>query len=131
VNSNNKEAKLRADVLITGATEILTCVPSRGDLAGRIIDGAIAIDGERIVAVGTSRDVARQVDASAAQVIDAAGKVIAPGFVDSHTHLVFGGSRVQEYAARLTHSIAEVQAMGIPTGIMATVEALAPRLWRS
>jgi imidazolonepropionase len=47
--------------------------------------------------------------------------VVAPGFVDCHTHLVFGGSRVHEYAARLTRSAAEVRALSIPMGIQATV----------
>jgi imidazolonepropionase len=42
--------------------------------------------------------------------------------VDSHTHLVFGGSRVREYAAKMTRSPQEVKALGIPTGIPATVE---------
>ncbi len=123
MNPDHEEAKPRADLVITGAAEILTCVPLDDDLVGRVKDGAIAISGERIIAVASSRDIARQVDSSAAQVIDATGKIVAPGFVDCHTHLVFGGSRVQEYAARMTHSLAEVKAMGIPTGIMATVES--------
>jgi imidazolonepropionase len=49
------------------------------------------------------------------------GKILAPGFVDCHTHLVFGGTRAQEYAARLTRSAQEVAALGIPAGIQATV----------
>ncbi|MFV2044717.1 MAG: amidohydrolase family protein [Anaerolineales bacterium] len=48
--------------------------------------------------------------------------IVAPGFVDCHTHLVFGGSRAQEYAARMTMSAEQVRALGIPTGISATVE---------
>ncbi len=107
-------------LLITHA-ELLTCVPRGDDVLGRIRDGAVAMAGEHIVAVGTSADVLQQVDVSAAQVIDASGKVVAPGFVDSHTHLVFGGSRALEYAARMTHTLAAVQALGIPTGISASV----------
>jgi imidazolonepropionase len=53
--------------------------------------------------------------------VNAAGGAVAPGFVDAHTHLVFGGSRVREYAARLTRSREQVEQLGIPTGIMATV----------
>jgi len=111
----------RADVLVVGAAQILTCVPTSGDLAGCIENGSIAIAGEHILAVGPATVVASQVDATSAQVIDATGKVVAPGFVDCHTHLVFGGSRVREYAARMTHSAAELKALGIPTGILATV----------
>ena len=108
-------------LLITHAAELLTCVPSRDDLSGCIHDGAVAMAGERIVAVGTTREVLAQVDATGAQTIDATGRVVAPGFVDSHAHFIFGGSRATEYAARMTHTLDEVRAMGIPTGIIASV----------
>jgi imidazolonepropionase len=81
----------------------------------------VAVAGERILAVGAAADVSAGVDTSRAQEISAEGGVVAPGFVDAHTHLVFGGSRAREYAARLTHTREQVRAMGIPTGIMATV----------
>ena len=73
--------------------------------------------------MGERAAVEAAVDCRAAEVIDAAGCVVAPGFVDSHTHLVFGGSRVDEYAARMTESDpAALRARGIKTGILATVE---------
>ena len=112
----------KADLILRGAAEVLTCVPAGADLIGRRPGAAIAVAGERILAVGAPEEVARQVDLAAAQVIDVTGKIVAPGFVDPHTHLVFGGSRVQEYAARMTRSAAEVRALGIPSGIQATVE---------
>lgn len=115
--------KLRADLLVKAGL-VLTCAGDRGDPAdgvGRIPDGVVAIAGEQILAVGSAAEVAAQVDVSAARVLDARGKVVAPGFVDSHTHLIFGGSRAQEYAARMTRSAAEVRALGIPTGIQATM----------
>ena len=115
-------ARPTADLLITGAAEVVTCVPAPGNPAGRIPGGVVAVAGERILAVGTAAEVAAQADTASARVLDAAGRVVAPGFVDSHTHLVFGGSRVKEYAARMTHSAAEVRALGIPSGILATVE---------
>jgi len=114
--------KPRADLLISGAAEVLTCRPKGSDLIGRIRGGSIAIAGERILAVGPAMEVASQVDVSNAQVVDATGKIVAPGFVDCHTHLVFGGSRVKEYALRMTQTAAEVKALGIPTGILATVQ---------
>ncbi len=112
--------KPHADLLVQGGL-VLTCVWQAGDPIGRIPDGAVAIAGERILAVGTRAAVAAQADVTAARVLDAAGQVVAPGFVDSHTHLVFGGSRVREYAARMTRTAAEVRALGIPAGIGATV----------
>ncbi len=114
------QSKPQADLFVSGGT-VLTCTGSANDPIGRIPDGVVAIAGERILAVGTQAEVAAQVDVTPARVLDATGQVVAPGFVDSHTHLVFGGSRVQEYAARMTRSAAEVQALGIPAGIQATV----------
>lgn len=107
-----------ADLLIR-ADLVVTCVPRGGDPVGRIAGGAVAVQGEHILAVGTEAEVATAVDLSAATVL--AVPAVAPGFVDSHTHLVFGGSRVHEYAARMTRSGAEVASLGIPTGIQATM----------
>ncbi len=107
--------------LILRATEVLTCVATGADPIGRLAGASVAIAGERILAVGAPAEIAGQVDTTRTQVIDVAGKVVAPGFIDPHTHLVFGGSRVREYAARMTPSAAEVRALGIPSGIQATV----------
>jgi len=120
--AGSKSNRPRADLVIARAAEVLTCVPSPGDLAGRRKGVSIAISGERIVAIGSPAEVVSQVDMTLAQVLDASGKIVAPGFVDCHTHLVFGGSRAQEYAARMTMDAAEVKALGIPTGIIATME---------
>ena len=111
---------LPADLLVQGGL-VLTCVSRDSDPIGRIQDGAIAIAGGHILAVGTRAEVERAVDLTAAECVDARDCVVAPGFVDSHTHLIFGGSRVQEYAARMTRTPAEVRDLGIPTGILATV----------
>jgi imidazolonepropionase len=107
-----------ADLLIR-ADLVVTCVPTSGDAVGRIWDAAVAVQGERILAIGPVRDVETAVDVSGATALHA--PAVAPGFVDSHTHLVFGGSRAVEYAARMTRTAAEVAALGIPTGILATV----------
>ena len=89
--------------------------------AGRIQDGAVAVADGRVLAAGPEAEVRVQVDCESAAIVDAAGGVVAPGFVDAHTHLVFGGSRVREYALRLTRTKAAVEALGVETGIMATV----------
>ncbi len=112
----------KADLILCGAAEVLTCVATGADPIGRRAGASVAVAGERILAVGSPDEIARQVDATGAQIIDVTGKIVAPGFIDPHTHLVFGGSRVQEYAARMTRSAAEVRALGIPSGIQATVE---------
>jgi cytosine/adenosine deaminase-related metal-dependent hydrolase len=71
---------LRADTLITGAT-IITMDAGRRVLT----DGAVAIAGDRIVAVGKAREVARIVEAR--EVIDARRFVITPGFINGHVHI--------------------------------------------
>jgi len=108
-------------LLLIHLTEALTCVPAANNPVGRIANAAIAIEGERIVAVGPETVVRAQFAAHSPQLVDCAGHLAAPGFVDSHTHVVFGGSRVREYAARMTRTAAEVKALGLPTGILATV----------
>mgnify|MGYP000970292009 CR=1 FL=1 len=93
--------------LICHAAELVTCagkVPKRGkDMSdiGRIKDGAVLIDGDKIAAVGTTGQLKQQCNATACEIIDAAGKTVLPGFVDSHTHFVFGGYRAEEFSWRL------------------------------
>ncbi|MCI0635518.1 MAG: imidazolonepropionase, partial [Actinobacteria bacterium] len=89
----------RATLVVAGATEVLT-VPPEGGL-GVVPGGEVAISSGRVVAVGTHETLAAMVDLDGARVIELAGGVVAPGYVDAHTHVVFGGSRVAEYAARV------------------------------
>ncbi len=115
--------KPKADLLLANAAEVITCEPGGSDLLGRLGGGTVAVGQGRVLAVGSRRQVGEVVNAEFARVIDVRGMVVAPGFVDCHTHLVFGGTRSREYALRLTRSAEEVRAMGIPTGIPATVAA--------
>lgn len=120
--SSPGDGKPRATLVISGAAEVLTCEPAATDLAGHRSGVSVAIAGDRIAAVGPPAEVMELLDLTAAEFLDASDRIVAPGFVDCHTHLVFGGSRAQEYAARMTMNAAEVRALGIPTGIQATVE---------
>jgi imidazolonepropionase len=117
------------DVIVTGCAEVLTLrgpVPRRGpamrDL-GIIRDGAIHIRGDRIAAVGTRRRIESLRPARNAEKIDLGGRVLLPGFVDSHTHLVFPESRAGEYEQRIAgKSYKEIARKG--GGILSTVKAL-------
>ncbi len=124
------------DLLIEHAAQVVTVAgpgPRRGkDMAdiGVIADGAVAIAGERIVAVGPSREV-RGLAGPQTQVIDATGRVVMPGFVDAHTHLVFAGDRVDEFEERLrgaTYLDILARGGGILSTVRATRQASAERL---
>ncbi len=117
----NPPEVLHADLLVTGASELVTPDPARPGVVNRTVDGVVAIGGGKVLAVGTSAEVAAAVDNSQAVQVDAAGGLVLPGFVDCHTHLLFGGSRASEYTARLTGDPAALKSLGMPTGIAASV----------
>ncbi len=90
------------------AAQLLTLagppVPRRGGALaelGTIPGGGVLTLGEKILQVGRTADLAAEARRRQAKVIDCRGRVVMPGFVDSHTHLVFAGSRVNDYEARL------------------------------
>jgi imidazolonepropionase len=112
------------DFLLTGAGELVTVEPARGEgLLGVIRRGALGARDGRIVWAGAEADASRAVQPTPDAVhVDARGRVVLPGFVDSHTHLVFGGSREHEFARRIAGaSYQEIAAAG--GGILATVAA--------
>lgn len=93
--------------LITNIGELTTNVAAHGDALGTLHDAAVLIEGDRIAWVGAGGEAAavaaRFAGASAgAHLVDAGGRAVIPGFVDSHTHLVFGGDRADEFEARMT-----------------------------
>jgi len=116
---------MQADLLIYDAAQVVTVAspdgPKRGpamDELGLIVGGAVAIRERRILAVGPSTDLRRRV--SAARSLDASGRLVMPGFVDPHTHLVWAGDRASEFEMRLAGaSYMEIMAAG--GGIMSTV----------
>ena len=117
-------ATLPADLLVTDVAQLVTCEPSLGDgPLGVVDDGALAAREGRIVWVGRARDADQHVKlAPNGRRIDARGRVALPGFVDSHTHLCFAGSREQEYAMRAAGATyPEIAAAG--GGIRSTVRS--------
>jgi imidazolonepropionase len=102
-------------VLLTGIGELVTNDPTVGDRTplGLIHDAALVVDGNRVGWVG-ERIHAPDADTS----VDVAGRAVIPGFVDSHSHLVFAGDRAAEFAARMTGE--PYTAGGIRTTVAAT-----------
>jgi imidazolonepropionase len=97
---------MHADLLIKDIQELITCdlgldrphCGSEMDQLHLIENGALAIQGEKILFVGTTSEALQKIKAT--ETYSAKGKVVLPGFVDSHTHPVFHGSREQEFELR-------------------------------
>ncbi|MBW9111479.1 imidazolonepropionase [Microbacterium ureisolvens] len=89
--------------LITHIGELTTNVAADGDALGTLRDAAVLIVGDRIAWVGpASAAPVVSPEGEGIEVVDAGGRAVLPGFVDSHTHLVFGGDRADEFEARMT-----------------------------
>jgi len=117
------------DWLITGCSQLLTlrgAVPRRGRTLtelGIIRDGALLVHDDRIVAVGTRRHLESSRESRRAEKLDLAGRLVLPGFVDSHTHLIFPASRPSEYEQRISGATYE-EIAGKGGGIRSSVQAL-------
>ena len=115
---------ITADLIVANLAELVTCEPSLGEgPLGVIANGALAAADGRVVWVGPQSRLASGVTLTlGGRRLDGRGAVAVPGFVDSHTHLVFAGSREREYAMRAAGaSYQQIAAAG--GGILATVAA--------
>ena len=115
---------ITADLIVANLAELVTCEPSLGEgPLGVIANGALAAADGRVVWVGPQSRLASGVTLTlGGRRLDGRGAVAVPGFVDSHTHLVFAGSREREYAMRAVGaSYQQIAAAG--GGILATVAA--------
>jgi imidazolonepropionase len=105
-----------ASTLVTGIGELVTCDGTGPDRLGIRRDAALVVDDGRIAWLGPSRS-APDADRS----VDLAGRAVLPGFVDSHSHLVFAGDRAAEFAARMAGQ--PYDGGGIGVSVAATREA--------
>jgi imidazolonepropionase len=98
---------LKNSLLIAGASQLLTLRgrgARRGDSLsdlGIIQDGALLVQDGLIAAVGTRGEIEALPEGRAAEKLDVAGRVVLPGFVDSHTHLIHAASRAEEYELKI------------------------------
>ncbi|HJZ64606.1 MAG TPA: imidazolonepropionase [Candidatus Acidoferrum sp.] len=94
-------------LLIAGASQLLTLRgrgPRRGNALsqlGIVTDGAVLISDGLVAAVGPTSKVEKLAAARKAERVDVAGRVVLPGLVDSHTHLVHAASRAEEYELKI------------------------------
>ncbi|MGE5316262.1 MAG: imidazolonepropionase [Acidobacteriota bacterium] len=101
---------------------------------GIVRNAAVEIRDGRIVAIGRAGELAPKDSEDDIEVIDAMGRVALPGFVDSHTHAVFAGSREEEFAQRAqgrTYEEIAASGGGIQSTMRAVREATKKELLRS
>ncbi len=99
--------------VLTNIGELVTNDPDAADLLGIIEHAALVVDGGHVAWIGPA-DRAPEAD----ELVDVGGRAVLPGFVDSHSHLVFAGDRAQEFAARMAGE--SYAAGGIRTTVAAT-----------
>ncbi|WXG45315.1 MAG: imidazolonepropionase [Candidatus Atabeyarchaeum deiterrae] len=132
---------MKADFTIINANE-LTTLKGKSDRPqikeemndlGIIRDGAVAVKDGKIMAVGTTKEVLDKLE-KGYEVIDASGKLVTPGLIDPHVHLVFAGSREEELEAMAVKGIPylEIKAKGggMPTTLRKTGAASTEELLR-
>jgi imidazolonepropionase len=120
---------MTAPIFIRNASQLVTLQGSsaaplvKGAMSelGIIENGSVWIENGVIQAVGKDEELARKYAArlGEAEVVDASGKLVTPGLVDPHTHLVFAGSRENEFNMRL-HGATYMEIMNSGGGIYAT-----------
>jgi imidazolonepropionase len=133
LSKGEHELRKKADFVIVNANELTTLggvndeprVKEGMSNLGVIQDGAVAVKDDRIVAVGTTKRVLDGLERGY-EIVDASGKLVTPGLIDPHVHLVFGGSREEELeqmAVRKTPYL-EIKAKGggMPTTLKKTTE---------
>lgn len=101
---------MTVSTLLTGIGELTTHDPAH---RGALHDAALVVEGGRVAWTGPAAEAP-----AADTAVDLGGRAVIPGFVDSHAHLVFGGDRAQEFAARMTGQ--RYEAGGIRTTVAAT-----------
>jgi len=115
----------KIDLVIHNA-QLLSCSnngkPKRGRAMtelGVIKDGALAIDAGKIIDAGNSSEILSKFVAE--DEVDAKGGILMPGFVESHTHLVFAGSRLEEFEMKIK-GMSYIDILASGGGILSTVK---------
>ena len=116
---------ISADLIVRGAGQVITCTGTNGGDAALapVEGGAVAARSGTIVWVGPEARLDAEVrPLEGAVVIDAEGGLVAPGYVDAHTHVVFAGDRAREFSLRSAGATYQ-ELLAAGGGILATVAA--------
>ena len=108
-------------ILLKNCRELLTVEENAKDLIGLKKNTSLLIENERIKKIGTYKELKKEIPLKNFQEIDCSDKVVMPGYVDCHTHLIFGKSRVDEYVASFTMTKNEIKNKIARTGIEASI----------
>ena len=122
-------------ILLKNCKELLTIREDAEDLIGILYNESVLIEGERIKKVGKFEDITKDYPLEDVEIIDCSNNVVLPGYVDSHTHLIFGKSRVHEFVELFTKSPEEVKKVldlvGLTSSMDSTVNASDEELFNS
>ncbi len=112
-----------ADLIVENIGQLVTVATDAPDGLGVITNAALAAHSGRIVWIGATTEWQRHVQlAPGATQIDGEGRLVTPGFVDSHTHIVYAGQRAAEFHERL-HGASYADQLSQGRGILSTVKA--------
>jgi imidazolonepropionase len=105
-----------SSTVVTGIGELVTCDGSTPDGLGLRHDAAVVVEDGHVAWVGSAAD-----SPLTDRRVDVEGRAVLPGFVDSHSHLVFAGDRGDEFAARMAGAVYD--GGGIDVSVVATRSA--------
>ena len=108
-------------ILLKNCRELLTVEENAKDLIGLNKNISLLIEDAKIKKIGAYEKLKEEILSRTFQEIDCSNKVVMPGYVDCHTHLIFGESRVDEYVASFTMNKEEIKNKIPRTGLEASI----------
>lgn len=114
-------------LILKNCKELLTMKKNETDLIGLKKNISVLIENKTIKKIGDYEDIVKEIGKKEYLEINCENRVVLPGYIDCHTHLIFGESRVDEYVASFTKSINEIKGelprIGLAASIYSTKNA--------
>lgn len=122
-------------LVLKDCKELLTVREDAEDLIGVLENQSVLIEDEIIKKIGKFDEITKGINSKDLEIIDCSQNVVLPGYVDSHTHLIFGKSRVHEFVELFTKSSEEVKKVldlvGLESSMDSTINATDEELFES